>query len=585
MWRVARADLRRMLGIGAVGATLYAAMVLAAAWVLAFVTDEVVLPAVDAGEVTARDLTVIGLAIVGVSAVKAAGIFGRRFGAYLVQYSTQATFRRQVTRAFMRLPMAWHRRHPTGQLLSNAVADIEAATFVAAPMPMALASTILIVVAAIALLVTDPFLAAVGFVVGPALIAVNLAFQRRMRARVARAQQTRGAVSAIAHESFDSALVVKTLGRERAETDRFAATSNQLRDEMIEVGRLRAIFDPMIEALPNVGILLVLVVGAWRVQTTDLTAGDLIGFAYLFRLSAIPLRVFGWLLGDIPRAVVGFERIDHVLDAEPEPDDGSGQVPPGNGADVVAAGLSYHHPVEDHLDARGLEGVDLMALRGQTVAIVGPTGAGKSTLAWLLARLLEPQAGGVTIDGADLRDVARDALAESISIVFQESFIFDDTVTSNITLGGDWTHGDVVEAADLAQAHGFVNHLADGYDTVVGERGATLSGGQRQRIALARALVRRPRLLILDDATSACDPSVEAAILERLSSADLPATVLLIAHRSGSIGLADQVLFLDEGRVVAQGTHVELMASAPGYRQLITAYERRAAERARKAAR
>jgi ABC-type multidrug transport system fused ATPase/permease subunit len=416
---------------------------------------------------------------------------------------------------------------------------------------------------------------------GPALIVANLAFQRRMRTLVEAAQQSRGDVATIAHESFDSALVIKTLGREAAEVDRFATTTEQLRDEMIEVGRLRAVFDPMIEALPNIGILLVFVVGAWRVQATDLTAGDLVGFAYLFRLSAIPLRVFGWLLGDIPRAVVGMERIDRVLDADVEEDDGSVQLPAGTGLDVAVTGLSYHHPVDDHLDARGLQDVDVAAMRGQTIAIVGPTAAGKSTLAWLVARLLEPQAGSVMIDGIDLQRVARNTIPDTVSIVFQESFIFDDTVANNITLGGDWTHGEIVAAAGIAQAHGFVNHLPDGYDTVVGERGTTLSGGQRQRIALARALVRRPRLLILDDATSACDPSVEAAILERLSGADLPATVLLIAYRSGSIGLADQVLFLDEGRAVAQGVHDELMVTVPGYRQLITAYERRAEERAR----
>jgi ABC-type multidrug transport system fused ATPase/permease subunit len=269
------------------------------------------------------------------------------------------------------------------------------------------------------------------------------------------------------------------------------------------------------------------------------------------------------------------DRIDHVLDAEPETDEGAHVLAAGGGLDVSVRGLTYHHPAGDQLDARGLRGVDLTALRGQTVAIVGPTAAGKSTLAWLLARLLEPQDGAVHLDDVELREVARGSVPDAVSIVFQEAFIFDDTVRNNIALGGDWTHGEVVAAADLAQAHGFVNHLPDGYDTVVGERGTTLSGGQRQRIALARALVRRPRLLILDDATSACDPTVEAAILERLSGADLPATVLLIAHRSGSIGLADQVLFLDEGRVVAQGSHDELMATVPAYQQQVTAYERR----------
>ncbi|MBW3620703.1 MAG: ABC transporter ATP-binding protein/permease [Actinobacteria bacterium] len=572
--------------VGGLGAGLYAGMTVLSAVVLGWVTDEVIRPAFDAGEVDRGLLWLAVGALVGVGTLKATGVIGRRLGAYAAQYRLQSIYRRRVTRQYLKLPIEWHRRHSTGELLSNANADIESAFFIAAPLPMSFGASVMLIVTAVLLLVTDPFLAAIGFTVGPAIAAVNWYFARRMRLAAMDAQQKRADVSETAHESFDAAVVVKTLGREGAETRRFGAESEGLRDKMIEFGRLRAAFDPLMEALPNVAILAVLIVGAWRVGSGDLSAGDLVQFAYLFRLVALPMRVFGWLLGELPRAVVGHERVEKVLLAEGEMEYGTAIGSGDAGAATAFDAVAYQHPAtvredllpgttatDDADHTRGVQDVTFEVAPGRTIAVVGPTGSGKSTIAALLVRLFDPHLGEVDFDGADLRDLARSALSEHVAIVFQESFLFDDTVRGNITLGSDFGDDEVRWAARLAQADGFVESLPDGYDTQVGERGSTLSGGQKQRIALARALIRRPRLLVLDDATSSVDPAVETAILTNLSAAGLPSTVIVVAYRRSSIALADEVVFVREGTIAARGTHADLLRDVPAYAHLVTAYE------------
>ena len=559
----------KSFAVAVVGATLYAAATVGQSFVIRGVTDRVIVPAFETGRTSAGSLAVAAVVIMGVAVAKALGVLGRRIGAYYMQRRQEADYRMRVARQYTRLPMSWHRRHPTGELLSNADADIRSTFMPIAPLPLSVGVLVLLAIAAVALVLIDPWLALVGTLAAPAISIVNWRFNARMRVPATRGQQRRADVSAAAHESFEGALVVKTLGREQAETDRFRAHSERLRDDLIEVGAVRARFDPLLEALPNVIILGLLVVGAIRLQAGAITTGDVVGVTYLFTLLTLPLRVIGFLLGDMPRSVVGWGRIDRVLQARSDIPSGTLSMNGTGPATVDAERLSFSYADGEDV----LREVSFAVRPGRTVALVGPTGAGKSTVASLLVRLADPTGGTVRLDGTDLTQVVADDLPQHAAIVFQHTFLFDDTVRENLTLGGDFTDEEVARAADLAQFTEVVERLSDGWDTMIGEGGASLSGGQRQRLALARALLRRPRLLILDDATSSVDPAVEAAILTGLKRAELPSTVVVVAYRRATIALADEIVVIDEGRVVGHGSHDELMENLPVYRRLVTAYD------------
>jgi ATP-binding cassette subfamily B protein len=557
--------------LSTLGSLLFGALTVADAWVLGWATDHVVLPAFEEGEIGADMLLAVLALFLGVALLRAVGIVARRLGAGVMQYRMQAHTRRAVTRQYLSLPMEWHLRHPTGQLLSNANSDVEAAWGPIAPLPMAVGTLAMMVIAVAQMFFADVVMALVGLLVFPAVIAANLGYQRLASPLMTKAQQLRAELSEVAHESFDGAMVVKTLGREPEETARFAAKAHELRDVNIRAGRIRAAFDPTLAALPNVGVLVVLAVGVERVLHGATDPGDVVTIAYLLTIVSFPIRSIGWLLGEFPRSVVGFHRVRTVLRATGEMAYGD-RLAAGRGhagARLQVEQLAYRYDPDQRL----LDDVTFTVEPGRTVALVGATASGKSTLTNLLTRLVDPDDGRVLLDGTDLRDLARGQLAETVAVVPQTAFLFDDTVRGNVTLGADVSDEEVWAALRAAQADGFVAALPQGLDTRLGERGTSLSGGQRQRISLARALVRRPRLLILDDATSAVDPEVEGRILEALRSGGDDTSLVVVAYRKATIGLADEVVHLEDGRVVGRGTHAELLERSPSYAHLVNAYE------------
>ncbi len=570
----------RIFAVSAVGSALFGLMTVATAFVFGAVAGRVIVPAFDSGDVTVSALAFASAAILGVAVLKVAGILGRRLAAGVMQFRLQATYRRRVTRKYLELPLAWHHRHPTGSLLSNANSDVEATWSPIAPFPFAVGVVFMVAVAATALFVTDWVLALVGLLVFPVVFTLNVAYSRRMSPRAMEAQQLRADLSAMAHESFDGALVVKTLGREAAETERFGTRAVELRDAMVRVGRIRGLFDPLMEMLPNLGTLVVLMVGAVRLQAGAVTVQDLVSVAFLFTVLAFPLRAISWVLGDLPRSVAGWERVQSVLTEDSAMRYGEGRLPGAGPAALTLSNVSFTYEDGDEV----LHGVDIELAPGRTTALVGPTGSGKSTLTTLVSRLVDPGSGTVDLAGVDVRTLAAGEVSGAVALVPQTTFVFDDTVRGNVTLGLDASDDDVWAALRLAQAEKFVRALPGGLDTRVGERGTSLSGGQRQRLALARALVRRPRLLVLDDATSSVDPAVEAEILRGLRSAELSATVLVVAYRQATIALADEVAYLENGRVLARGSHHELLSASPGYANLVTAYAEAERERERERA-
>lgn len=583
--------------VSVVGAALYGVMTVATARVVGWVTAEHVTPAVTAGEVDGRRLGVIFGAIALVVLGTTIGVVLRRIGGAMTMFAAAAEQRRSVTRQYLRLPLAWHHRHPSGQLLSNANADVEATWMIFMPLPMAMGVIVMLVVGLVEMARVDVVMALVGLLIFPLLMLVNAVYQRAMTPLATRAQRLRGEVSEVAHESLEAALLVKAMGAEQREASRFAEVTDRLRGANVAVGRARGTFDPLVEAIPQVGTLLVLGIGTARVTTGAMTAAEVVQVAYLITLLAFPVRAFGWVLGELPRTVVAWQRVRAVLDARGATTYGQARLPGTGPVELSLDDVSYRYQAADRADLSerdeheiahhvgdpdrplALDSVSMTVAPGRTVAVVGPTGSGKSTLVSLAARLLDPSTGSVHLDGVDVTELAPGELSDAAVLVPQGTFLFDDTVRTNITLGEDLTDEEVQAALRTAQADGFVAALPHGWDTHVGERGTSLSGGQRQRIALARAIVRRPRLLILDDATSAVDPSVELAILRGLAERNGGGTVLIVAYRLSTIALADEVVHLEEGRVVDHGRHEELLGRDPGYAALVTAYARQSQER------
>jgi ABC-type multidrug transport system fused ATPase/permease subunit len=563
-------------GLAVAGAIVFAAAIVASAVVIGRITDELIIPTLDGGVPVGTRWFGAALAVVAVAVWKAAGITVRRTAAGWLQFRTAADVRYRLIEHQMGLELSWFARQSTGDLLAVSETDARQGTFILAPLPFGTGATLLLFGSVAIISYLDWLLGVLTLGALGAIVVIDVIGAWRMFAVFQAVQLSRGVVSGVAHESFDGALTIKALGREDFETDRLRNASNVLRDDLVLVGRVWGSYRAVVESLPSVTTVLLLVVGALRLGIGGLTPGDLVTIAYLLALLTIPIQLIGFVLWDLAHSLAGWHRVERVMEATERVSYGGITArPTGTGASVTGSEVGFAYSAAEPV----LAGIDLDISAGRSVAIVGATGSGKSTLAMLLARLWDPTNGSIRLDGRDVREFARSALPGEVSFVPQEAFLFDDDVRGNITLGIPAEDAAVINAAALAAADEFIRELPDGYATRIGERGTTLSGGQKQRIALARALIRRPRLLILDDATSAVDPSVETAILRGLQQAELPSTVVVVAHRPSSIRLADEVVFLEEGSVVAHGSHDRLLAEQPGYVRLLTAYEEDAALR------
>jgi ABC-type multidrug transport system fused ATPase/permease subunit len=557
----------RTFAISVTGATIFALSAVGTTVVLGWVTDHLIIPAFDEG---APRSALVGsvVALLCVTFLRATSIVLRRYFGAMTGRRTQAGLRRGIADRYLHVPLRYHQATPTGQLLAHADADVEAATEILYPLPFSVGVIMLILFSVISLLAVDPWLALVAVVLFPLLSIVNRIYISRVEEPARLAQDQVGRVASVAHESIDGAMVVKALGHEQAEVERLAVEADALRLARIRVGRMRGTFEPAIDAFPNLGIVALLALGAYEVSTGLISTGELVQAMALFGILAFPMRVVGFFFEELPRSLVSIERIDRVL-AEPDaprPEFGTALV---DGAyEVTFDDVTFAYEAGTPV----LQGLSFRLDPGEVVALVGSTGSGKSTLCQLLAHLIEPDRGRVTVAGVDVQSADAATLRRTVALAFQEAFLFADSLRENITLGTVAGDRELEAAAHIAQADRFIERLPARYDTVVGERGVTLSGGQRQRVALARALVRRPHLLVLDDATSAVDPTIESAILAGLRRA-LDTTTLIVAHRVSTIALADRVLFLEAGRVVAAGPHEELLRTVPAYEAIVRAYE------------
>jgi len=546
------------------GAFVFVLAAVGGAWVLRSITDDLIVPAFADGRVAGGDVWAAVLLLVGVSVLRGIGVVIRRWFLVMAVMRTQRDWRRGLLWRYLDLPLRFHRTKPTGELLAHADIDVQAATMVLQPLAYSVSVVLLVAVALVSILLIHPLLALVAVTLFPILAVLSGRYTARVEQPAADVQQRVGDVSSVAHESFEGALIVKTLGREADELERMRAASELLRQDRIEVGRLRASFEPVIDALPNAGIVILMLLGSWLISRGSASPGDLVLAMSLFGLIATPLRIFGFFLEEMPRSVVSLERVDSILNQDIEVFHGTRSVPEG------PVGVSVRDLVVAHDGHQVLRNVSIDVSPGETIALVGATGSGKSTLLESISGLLDRESGEIELAGVSIDELAQGRLSDAVALVFQDTFLFADTIKENVALGQTDDAG-VIEALSIADAKDFVARMPHGSKSMVGERGVTLSGGQRQRIALARALVRKPGLLLLDDATSAVDPIVEARILDGLRF-QLATTLMIVAQRISTIRLADRVIFMADGRIIDTGTHDELLLRND-YRSLVSAYE------------
>jgi ATP-binding cassette subfamily B protein len=511
------------------------------------------------------------LLIVAATLVVGVFTFGRRYCAFAISLRAEAELRRRLFDHLQRLHFGYHDRAEIGELMARVSTDAKQVQMLLVFIPVAGANVVMVLGVAVVLFVLNAKLAAVSLAALPVLAAAAIRFSHRLGPVAMGLQERLAGVSHAVEESVSGIRVVKAFGAEERQRRRLGTTADGVYSQAMGLARLRAAFNPLLEVLPMVGLIAVLYVGGREVIDGNLTVAALIAFNFYILQLVVPLRMTSFMVAQLSRASAAAARVHEILATEPEIVERPDAVPLPDGAgevrfEDVTFGYRPGVPV--------LRDVDLVVRPGESVAIVGPTGSGKSTVARLLPRFYDVDAGRVLIDGVDVRDLRLGDLRDAVAMVFEDTFLFTDTVRANIALTDADAPAEVVErAARLAGGHDFVANLPEGYDTVLGEHGYSLSGGQRQRVAIARAILADPRVLILDDATSSVDPTKEHEIRGALAEVMHGRTTIIIAHRPATIALADRVILLDRGRVVAEGTHDELLRTSRRYRQVLAQAE------------
>ncbi|MGH2878153.1 MAG: ABC transporter ATP-binding protein [Solirubrobacteraceae bacterium] len=567
-------------------------------------------------------LALIAAAILGAALVRWGLTYWRRMIAGRVSLGIEYDLRDRLYRHMQRLELGFFDRQQTGQLMSRATVDLAAVRFfLGYGLVFILQFALTILLAGVAMMIINPSLGLIALIPVPFVVVISYRYGRKARPAIQEVQQRIGELTANAEENISGVRVVKSFAREPRQLARFSESTTRVFEQSMVATRQEARYNPIIGFLPQLGLTAVLLIGGERVIHASLTLGQFSAFYFYLNMLVGPMRSLGMTLNLAQRATASGARIFQLLDRDPRmseaPD--ARDLPAGNGhVQLIGATLRYDsdqelvaptlaadgqtelaapaaptttatataaasngHPTNGSVDIGSgrhgqdqgravLSDIDLDVPAGHTVALVGATGSGKTSLVSLISRLYDVSSGKVLLDGADVRDVSLRSLRQAIAVVSDDPFLFSASVAENIAYARpEASRAEVETAATRAQAHEFVERLPQGYDTRVGERGLTLSGGQRQRLAIARALLANPRVLILDDATSSVDASTEQSIKLALAEAMAGRTTFVIAHRLSTIALADEIAVIDHGKLVAYGSHHELLDLSPLYREIV----------------
>ena len=500
--------------------------------------------------------------IAGAGAIRCVLMVIRRFIGGRMAVDIEYDLRQRMYAHMQRLGFAFYDQNQTGQLMSRTTNDLSAVrVFLSYGLLFVSQYVLTIVATSIVLLYVQPLLALPVLATMPVLVWVAVRYSRVSHPILIDAQARLADVTTQAEESVVGVRVVKSFGQEKRQLSRFRSRSEAVFAANIRANKQRAIYLPIMELIPTVTLAIVILLGGWLVIQNRMTIGGFVEFNLLLGIIVPPLRMLGMWVGQLQRAVASGARIVAVLDTEPELVSGEEPLPAGGGA------ISFRNVSFGYRDGHSvIDDVSIEIEAGSTVALIGPTGCGKTTLTTLIPRFYDVRAGAVAVDGVDVRELRLDQLRREVGVVSEDPFLFSDTVAANISFGRPGATGEQIrEAARRAQAAEFIELLPKGYETLIGERGLSLSGGQRQRLAIARALLTNPRILILDDATASVDATTESLIKEALREVMTGRTTLIVAHRMSTIALADRILVLDEGRIAADGDHETLALTSPLY--------------------